>query len=272
MARQPLFVTGVAGLVHYAHQAGDKLLLVIACCDPHVGRHAATEGVTAHIEATVGEIKAEQSHYLLTERLLGRDGEGALRQQQGIALLLFTHGLDKSRQPAGQIAEDLIEPRAGHARLIERQHDVVGAHAKRIGPQLRYFTGEFHHFLEIGSKTGPVVVLALVAPGVLALAASERQRFDQLTGQQAGILPLALDLAEVGALHFIQRLTLGLGNPVAQLGSGALLVDQQTEFGHCFGAGIVAPFRHHGRLIPAADGGEVAKAVDLLLMLFKLLI
>ncbi len=96
MARQPLLVTGVTGLVHYAHQAGDKLLLVIAGSDPHVGRHPATEGVAAHIEAAVCEIKAEQPHHLLTERLLGRDGEGALRQQQGIALLLFTHGLDRA--------------------------------------------------------------------------------------------------------------------------------------------------------------------------------
>ncbi len=272
LAWQPLLVTGVAGFMDYAHQAGDKLLLVVSGGDAHVGRYTAAEGVTAHIKPAMGEVKTEQPHYLLTECLLGRDGEWALRQQYGLFLLPLADLLDKGRQPAGEIAEDLIEPRAGHARLIECQHGVVGAHAELVCPQTCHLSGELHHLFEIGGKTGPVVVFALAAPGVLALAAGERQRLDQFAGQQAGILPLALDFAQVGALHLVQLLALCLGNPVAQFGGGALVVDDEAELSQRFGTRLIAPFRHHGGAIPATDGGEVVEAVQLLLVLFKFLV
>lgn len=106
LARQALLVTGVTGFVDYAHQAGDELLLVVAGGDAHVGRHPAAERVAAHIEPAVGKIEAEQPHHLLAERLLGGDGEGALRDLHRLALLLLAHGLDQVWQPAGQIAED----------------------------------------------------------------------------------------------------------------------------------------------------------------------
>lgn len=49
LARQALLVTGVAGFVHYTHQAGDELLLVVAGGDAHVAAqytkaHNFTEG------------------------------------------------------------------------------------------------------------------------------------------------------------------------------------------------------------------------------------
>ena len=220
----------------------------------------------------MGEIKAEQPHHLLAERLLICDGEGTLRDQDGFMLLLFTHLLDEGGQPAGEIAEDLIQPRARHAGFVQRQHGVVGAHIKRLGAKARHFPRQGHHFLQIGGEACPVVVFALAAPGVLALAAREGQGLYQIRGQQTRILPVAFYLGEIGALNVIQRLAFGLGYPVAKLGGCAFVVDQHAEFGHGLGACLVAALRHHGGLIPAADGAEVGEPVQLLLMLFKFLI
>ncbi|MNZ82712.1 hypothetical protein D3C78_1014170 [compost metagenome] len=115
-------------------------------------------------------------------------------------------------------------------------------------------------------------MLALAAPGVLALAAGERQGLDQVTRQQARILPVALDLPQVRLLDCVKRLALGPRYPVAEFGGCAFLVDQHAEFGHGLGACLVAAFRHHGGPIPAADGAEMGEPVQLLLMLFKLLV
>ena len=120
-ARQALLVACVARLVDDAHQAGDELLLVVARGDAHVRRHAAAERVAAHVEPAVRKIKAEQPHHLLAERLLRRNRERALRGEEGVALLPLAHGLDEAGQPARQIAEDLIQPRARHAGLVQRQ-------------------------------------------------------------------------------------------------------------------------------------------------------
>ena len=262
----------MARLVDYAHQAGDELLLVVARGDAHVRRHAAAERVAAHVEPAVREIKAEQPHHLLAERLLRRDGEGALWGEDGVALLPLAHGLDEAGQPAREIAEDLVQPRARHAGLVQRQHGVIGAYPERLGAQGRHLSRQAHHLLEVRGKARPVVLLALAAPGVLALAAGQGERLHQLAWQQARILPVAFDLREVGALGRVQRFALGSGNPVAQLGGGALAVDQHAELRHRLGAGLVAPLRHHGGLIPAADGGQVGEAVQLLLMLFEFLV
>ncbi|MNR33688.1 hypothetical protein D3C85_1513800 [compost metagenome] len=83
---------------------------------------------------------------------------------------------------------------------------------------------------------------------------------------------MALDLAQVRALGRIQALAFGLGYPVAKFRGGALLVNEHAELGHGLGTRLVASLRHHGGLIPAADGAEVAETVQLLLMLFELLI
>ena len=271
-ARQALLVTRVTRLVDDAHQAGDELLLVVARGDAHVRRHAAAERVAAHVEPAVSKIKAEQSHHLLAERLLRRNRERALRGEEGVALLPLAHGLDEAGQPARQIAEDLIQPRARHAGLVQRQHGVIGAHPERVGAQASHLPRQAHHLLEVRGKTCPVVLLALATPGVLAFAAGERQRLHQRPRQQACILPLALDLPQVRTLVLVQRFALCLGYPLPKLGGGALAVDQHAELRHCFGAGLVAPLRHHGGLIPAADGGEVGEAVQLLLMLFEFLV
>ncbi len=97
LARQPLLVAGVAGLVDDAHQARDKLLFVVARGHAHIGGHPAAKRMGADIEAALVEVKADERHHLEPERLLLLSREGAGGGEHRIAALALTDLCDEPR-------------------------------------------------------------------------------------------------------------------------------------------------------------------------------
>jgi hypothetical protein len=71
--RQPLLIDRVTRLVDDAHQALGELIFIIAGRDAHIAGSTATEGVKAHVEATMIKIKAEHLHHLQPELFLRVD-------------------------------------------------------------------------------------------------------------------------------------------------------------------------------------------------------
>ena len=206
-ARQVLLVAAVAGLVHRAHQAAEEVVLAKARGQAHVLGHAAAERVRAHVEPAGLEVEAEQAR--------SRARTGAAARPPGTARpagsrasrrLALAHLADQPRQPV-------------RARRRRRGRPWRWSCPARSGPSARRSaTGRCcsdssaassramrQHLAEVAEEALPVVGRALRAPGMLAARAGQLAALHQRLGQRIGALPVAPDLAQVGALQLRQR-------------------------------------------------------------------
>src|SRR5574344_315858 len=92
-----------------AHQALGEVGLIEAGGDPHIARHATTEGVDADILTAAIEIETEQLHHLPAQGALLLRRERSLRHHDRFVLLLFAYLVDEFGQPALELAEQLVD-------------------------------------------------------------------------------------------------------------------------------------------------------------------
>jgi len=223
----------------------------------------------ADILTSAIEIKAQQLHHLLAQFGLFGRREGALGLDQGFVLLAFSHLLDEIGQPALEIAEQGVETGAIHARLVQVEQAVIGAQAGGGGTDLRLFPGQGHDFAEIAEKSLPVVLFALLTPGMFTAGAGQGFGLDQSLGQHGRLLPLATHLAKADLLAGAQRLCGGGSKPVRHLGAGQALMHQDRELSQSGGACWIAAIGHHGGTIPTTDSPQMGEVMELGEALFK---
>ena len=262
VARQVLFVTGMAGLVDGAEQAACKIAVAVARGQAHILRHAAAERMRTLVEPPRREIETEQRHHFLVQRALRRHRERALRSDDFFTGLFRLCAGDQVRQPGFDVAENAVDIGRAHARLKPIHQRVIPGQTRVISEELCLFACEFHHLAEIFEKALPVIGLTLAAPGVFAAGTGQRPGFDQRFRQCIGIAPVATDLAQIGTRSVVQRLGLRSLQPGDQPRISTRAMDQRREFGFRRGTRFVATGRHHRVAIPADDGGEMMVAVE----------
>ena len=99
---------------------------------------------------------------------------------------------------------------------------------------------------------------------MLTLAARQRFGFNQRFRQQGRLLVVARHFTQVSLFDVIQIFLCRCGQPFAHSFIGKELVLQDAHFRQRFPARGTTAGRHHGKHVPAGDGGEMREAGEAL--------
>jgi len=118
-AGQPHLVERMPGLVHHAHDAGEKIALVVARGHAHVLGGAAAERMRAHVEPAAREVEAHALREMTAERGLLRDRErtAEIRRARPTPLHL-EDAIDERRQLTLEPREQRREDGLARAALV----------------------------------------------------------------------------------------------------------------------------------------------------------
>ena len=114
---QARLVERMAGLVQHAHEARERIRLVVAGGDADVAGAAAAEGVEADIEAAAVEVEAQSRHQAPGEGLL-RLHRRAHRRRRVRTRLCLLHAAQKLGQERREIVEERVDGGSAEPRLV----------------------------------------------------------------------------------------------------------------------------------------------------------
>ena len=224
--------------------------------------NAAAERVAAHVESEPGRARNQ------SRAAPSPPGRAPAASQPGTGLAAsgspsrFCRSLTVWMRPGSQLVDRRIWsrfPRARHAGFVQRQHVSWGAPRALLGAQACHLRDRRTTSFGFGAEARPVVLLALAAPGVLALLPARRAPPpDRLA---AGLASCQWRLISARFARWAASSGSSSAAAIQSPSSGAVRLPwiSAPRLRHRLGAGLVAPLRHHGGLIPAADGGQVGR-------------
>ncbi len=258
-----LLVHGVAGFVHRAEDAAERVL-EDARGDAHVADgELGTEGMVRQVLAAAVEVVAVAAHDVFAEvQLRGRFKVTPLGDVGDLRLPAQLR--NKGAEPGAQLAEDGANRVHGHA--------VVGARDQRVGDmggvreEIGVAAAEVERFLQVRGDRREVILRASRGPHDIGIGRVRRKVGHELAGNAGGAVVIAAHHAQqtgvvvvIGAgvdagLHGVEQATDGRIRQAS--------VRQRAQRGGFGGARRRAAGRHIGGLVPIKHGGGSGEVVD----------
>ncbi len=274
--RQVALVERVPGLVQNAHQRLGEIVLVVAGGDAHVVGGAAAKRMGADIEPAMREIEADPLHQARRRPALRRDRERASAARASAATPLGgpapprsdRAGNRRSRRTGDRSRRPKLRARSG------REEPRTGSRPRRSA--LAAATSRCSR--SISSRNGSTAAKSFAGRAVrhtVSHCEEMRERASTNAPGSASAWPRRRVISRRLALchgSSACALALRLGQQIADLGGGQLLVGEQAQARQLLGAGGGTPRRHHRGTIPIEHADRFLDRAEAAKSRFQLLI